>query len=64
MKNYVLSALLATALACNANAKDKNKDKDKDGTTYSVPDAASTAALLGLSVDLVVFAQRKFAVVK
>jgi hypothetical protein len=62
MKKYVLSALLAMALACNANAKDK--DKDKDGTTYSVPDAASTAALLGLSVALVVFAQRKFAVVK
>jgi hypothetical protein len=32
--------------------------------THSVPDGGSTAALLGLSVALVVFAQRKFAMVK
>jgi hypothetical protein len=31
---------------------------------YSVPDAGSTAALLGLSVALVGLAQRKFAIVK
>ena len=32
--------------------------------THSVPDAGSTAALLGLSVALVVFGQHKFAIVK
>jgi hypothetical protein len=31
----------------------------KPGKPYSVPDAGSTAALLGLSVALLVFAQRK-----
>jgi VPDSG-CTERM motif len=58
MRKYVLSALLAMALACNANAK------DKEGPTYSVPDGGSTAALLGLSVALLVLAQRKFAIAK
>jgi hypothetical protein len=57
-QKYILSTLLAMTLACNANAK------DKDGTTYSVPDAGPTAALLGLSVALLVFAQRKVAIVK
>ena len=61
MRKYVFYALLAIALACTANAKDKDKDKGKDGTIYSVPDAGPTVALLGLSVALVVLAQRKFA---
>jgi hypothetical protein len=63
IRRYALGALLAVALACNANAdsdKDKDKDKGKD-KTQSVPDAGSTAALLGVSVALVELARRKIA---
>ena len=42
-----------------------NQDQhENNGQTHSVPDAGSTAALLGLSVALVVFGQRKFAIVR
>ena len=36
----------------------------KTDKPFSVPDAGSTAALLGLSVALVVLAQRKAAIIK
>jgi protein with PEP-CTERM/exosortase system signal len=75
IRKFALCALLAVALACNANAKEEGKqqktekvkpidalpDGKKDKRTYSVPDAGSTAALLGVSVALVALARRKIA---
>jgi hypothetical protein len=66
---YSLGAFMALALACSASAaqpdkdkdKDKEKDKDGDGIVYSVPDAGSSLALLGLSVALIVLSQRRIA---
>jgi hypothetical protein len=63
---------MALALACSASAaqpdkdKDKNKDKGKDGDgiIYSVPDAGSSLALVGVSVALIVLSQRRIARVK
>ena len=67
--------LLAVALACNANANEEGKqqkeetvkgivalpDGKEDKRPYSVPDAGSTAALLGVSVALVALVGRKIA---
>ena len=78
VKKYSLYALLAIGLACNANAAKQDKkaiekqEKVKvvdarvaaTDKPFSVPDAGSTAALLGLSVALVVLAQRKAAIIK
>jgi VPDSG-CTERM motif len=72
VKKYSLCTLLAIGLALNANAgQDKGKQEKvkvvdslpapKPGKPYSVPDAGSTAALLGLCVALLVLAQRKAA---
>ena len=76
MKLYLICALAAVALALNAEAapKDKEKDKppviiidkvkDKDkgkGPIYSVPDAGSTALLLGTAVLVLGIATRRFA---
>ena len=74
MKLYLVCALAAVALALNAEAapKDKEKDKppviivdkvkDKDkGPIYSVPDAGSTALLLGTAVLALGLARRRFA---
>jgi hypothetical protein len=79
VKKYSLYALLAIGLACNANAAKQDKKANekpekvkvvdalpgpKTDKPFSVPDAGSTAALLGLSVALVVLAQRKAAIIK
>jgi VPDSG-CTERM motif len=67
--------LLAVALACNLNAKQEGKqqkeekvkwndplpDGKKDKRPYSVPDAGSTAALLGVSVAIIALVRRKIA---
>lgn len=74
MKLYFICALTAAALALNAEAAptdkekdkppviivDKVKDKDK-GPIYSVPDAGSTALLLGTAVLILGIASRRFA---
>ncbi len=67
-------ALNANADQDNKDKKDKEKQKKvevvdslpvvKTDKPFSVPDAGSTAALLGLSVAFLVLAQRKAAIVK
>ena len=78
VKKYSLCTLLALGLALNANAAKPDEKKDKQEKVkvvdtlpavktdkhFSVPDAGSTAALLGLPVALLVLAQRKAAIVK
>jgi VPDSG-CTERM motif len=78
MKKYIFSTLLAMTLACGAYAGNDNGNNGNgnngngnngngnngNGQTHSVPDTGSTAALLGLSVALAVFAKRKFELVK
>jgi hypothetical protein len=70
MKLYLICALAAVDLALNAEAAskdkppviivDKVKDKDK-GPIYSVPDAGSTALLLGTAILALGVARRRFA---
>jgi hypothetical protein len=47
-----------------SNQEEQKPSYQNSDGIYSVPDAGSTAALLGLSVALVGLAQRKFAIVK
>jgi hypothetical protein len=62
---YALSALLAIGVAGiaifghSAIAQNQQGNQEEQSGIYSVPDAGSTAALLGLSVALVGLAQRK-----
>ena len=49
--------------AQNGNAQEQYA-LGQNGLPHPVPDGGSTAALLGLSVALLVFAQRKVAIVK
>ena len=59
----VTVATIVEGDAQNGNAQEQYA-LGQNGLPHPVPDGGSTAALLGLSVALVVFAQRKFAVVK
>jgi hypothetical protein len=74
MQKYVLAALLAMAVASGANAQVTARPSPTPRPVpivdlpprpgpiiYGVPDSGSTVALLGLSVALLVLAQRKFA---
>jgi VPDSG-CTERM motif len=69
MKKYIFSTLLALTLACGAYAGNGNGNNGNgngnngngNGQTHSVPDAGSTAALLGLSLAVVGLTRRKWA---
>ena len=61
MKKYIFSTLLALTLACGAYAGNGNGNGNGNGQTHSVPDAGSTAALLGLSLAVVGLTRRKWA---
>ena len=74
MKKYIFSTLLALTLACGAYADNNNGNNgngnnnngngnngNNNGQTHSVPDAGSTAALLGLSLAVVGLTRRKWA---
>jgi VPDSG-CTERM motif len=73
MKLYLICTLAAVALALNAEAAPKDKEKDKPpviivdkvkdknkGPIYSVPDAGSTALLLGTAILALGLARRRF----
>jgi hypothetical protein len=64
MKKYIFSTLLALTLACGAYADNNGNGNNGNGNgqTHSVPDAGSTAALLGLSLAVVGLTRRKWAV--
>ncbi|HEY5704306.1 MAG TPA: VPDSG-CTERM sorting domain-containing protein [Terrimicrobiaceae bacterium] len=70
MKKYVLPALLAMTFATAASAQQLSaRQVEVDAArrvppTNRVPDSGSTVALLGLSMVLIVLAQRKFAASK
>jgi hypothetical protein len=59
MKKYILSALLALALASGAYAQ-RTRDTNGPEGTVRLPDAGSTVALLGLSLGLIELGRRKF----
>jgi len=69
MRKYALSRSWLWHWACGAYAGQNDQGQNgnnqgQNGGPYNVPDGGSTAALLGLSVALVVLAQRKFAIAK
>jgi VPDSG-CTERM motif len=77
MKKYIFSTLLALTLACGAYADNDNgnhngidngngngNNGNHNGQIHSVPDAGSTAALLGISVTVLLLAKRKFEIVE
>jgi hypothetical protein len=63
MKKYILPALLAMTLVCGANAQITTASRVPlpVNKVDKVPDSGSTAALLALSVGLVILTQRKLA---
>jgi VPDSG-CTERM motif len=69
MKRLIACALVATSLVLSVQAKPKDdkdnekyEDKDKGGQVYSVPDAGSSAMLLGLAFLAVAALHRKRAI--